>query len=691
MEAISAGASILAFLTLALQCTQSLHETIAGYRNISQQTESLASALKNLESILTQLQSCRILADPSANLQHIKELIRTCVDHLKRHEKVLEEIQPDERSLKTKQIWKRFRATLEEKQLTQIWTEVNHLCTVLGVQLQLLQSDKNLDCENRLIQLNTTLAEYTAPHAPQHTRSLEQSTKISVVNDNVTDLKTLAASQFQALQSLTEQIEALPKISRQQCETVCTLIQALQAQIAGPTTQSTIPHAHSRPSNPAHLDKAALDQDGLDLASKVQSISELVKGKNGRIYNKEAQPIIALLESLVQDIIEEVFSNNDPQAKKRKTSIYNDGEIIDHRDVKRLCSANAASSNVDINIKRAAQYPPIAEGKIIQRYMSREAYALHQPKICAFFIENGADVDEVAPEPDMPWPDSTCPLGIGKYFCALNNKERSTTLECWRLLLRAGADPTMPALDEQPFYPANAIDNGTTEESLRLLLDLGGQFVDLHQRDDFGRTPFLRLAMGMWDDPGSFALFLARGADIHARDYVGMTCLHYSVTWANPNNTELLASLTLLIDKGADVLAVDDFGHSVSHYAYTSSVKECGGYRGDLWDAALARRGYNLYEMRRGFPRKPRYSRRYSRATFERLWSGFEHLCPYYDDVPVWPPGSRLHEVFTDDEEDSDEEAEYDLGLDDNEDSDSTNEGSSLDDDNGSNRNDKED
>jgi hypothetical protein len=95
--------------------------------------------------------------------------------------------------------------------------------------------------------------------------------------------------------------------------------------------------------------------------------------------------------------------------------------------------------------------------------------------------------------------------------------------------------------------------------------------------------------------------------------------------------------------------------------AYIKNEFECegewtpvGGYRGDLWDAALVTCGYNLSEFRKLYPRLPRYDSRYKRSDFEKLWEGIEHLCPYWDDCR-WPEtGTRSDYSMDADDEGSD-------------------------------------
>lgn len=178
-------------------------------------------------------------------------------------------------------------------------------------------------------------------------------------------------------------------------------------------------------------------------------------------------------------------------------------------------------------------------------------------------------------------------------------------------------------------------------------MDLGGPFVNVARRGDRGNTAIHHLARNYMSgyDPGTFALLLERGAKIDDRNSLGQTCLHLCVESAHFVDGRELPSLVYLIRSGADVSAVDHGGFSVSLCAYCPNPsydrsKELGGYRGDLWDAALAQCGRDINKMREStpHPRRPLYTKRYTRQYFERLWRGFEHLCPYYHDPPIWWP-----------------------------------------------------
>lgn len=118
--------------------------------------------------------------------------------------------------------------------------------------------------------------------------------------------------------------------------------------------------------------------------------------------------------------------------------------------------------------------------------------------------------------------------------------------------------------------------------------------------------------------------------------------------------------LAYLLSHGADPLAVDDSNESVSETAYFN-MKDETSRAGDVWDAVLVDFGFAITDFRRRCPRKASYRPFYTRRDFEELWTGREHLCPYYYDEEVY------EEVWTTDEESNQDDGD---ALDDSSDSD---------------------
>ncbi|KAF4436708.1 hypothetical protein FACUT_6303 [Fusarium acutatum] len=255
-------------------------------------------------------------------------------------------------------------------------------------------------------------------------------------------------------------------------------------------------------------------------------------------------------------------------------------------------------------------------------------------EMCKFLIESGADVDEMGEH-------------TGTALSRIAGLDRhDTTL----VLLENMADPTLsyPGWDN-PLSTACNLDLPSAE----LFLKHGGHFTmhDLESFDLNGRTRLHQVCMAesrATSKKKAVAMLAAAGANLNAcvakswspddHQTLGFTCLHSLVYKAHRSrDRDELEAVVFLIQQGADILAVDHHQHSVSMRAYLpndgdNQYSSKGSYRGDLWDAALTICGYDINPHRDAYPRVPRYNRIYRRKDFEKLWEGYEALCPYWTD-----------------------------------------------------------
>ncbi|KAH7068946.1 hypothetical protein BKA63DRAFT_98278 [Paraphoma chrysanthemicola] len=291
-------------------------------------------------------------------------------------------------------------------------------------------------------------------------------------------------------------------------------------------------------------------------------------------------------------------------------------------------------------------------------------YAMNQPEMCRFLVENGADIDELAPH--HRWTE----FQFTPLHAFLNDFEEDDDIllqdirECRRLLLHAGADPTITC-SEGSSPVVEAVYHGTLD-TLKDALDGGKLFIDLHARFRHEKTLLIMHANhsgGFRAD--IFAALLDRGADIHVRDGSGRTCLHVAVMNArNRNGVEQdVCALMLLIQRGANIFTSDIHGRSLFDDAYEchrdsfrSWDRSPGSYRGDLWDHVLIR--CNLGEhIRPPEERIYHYTDWYTEDHFKSLWEGWEHLFPYPRGTSSPCPVLILDDEYSDDE---DEDEDYD-------------------------------
>ncbi|KAM7196354.1 hypothetical protein V8F33_006263 [Rhypophila sp. PSN 637] len=199
---------------------------------------------------------------------------------------------------------------------------------------------------------------------------------------------------------------------------------------------------------------------------------------------------------------------------------------------------------------------------------------------------------------------------------------------------------------------------------MRIFLD-NSAFVTIESIVNAARhqTPLLTFCSSQRRSVEGLSILLNRGANIHARDKSGRTCLALCVSnltfyyrrsrSAAEELAETRAVLRSLIRRGADVFALDDLELSVSEAAYYNKYEDTSA-PGDLWDVVLADCGFDVawFRMKYGIRRRAGYRRGYTRQVFEDLWKGQEHLCPYYYDHEEAPATDEdFAEWITTDEE----------------------------------------
>ncbi|OAL29584.1 hypothetical protein AYO22_01998 [Fonsecaea multimorphosa] len=756
MEPVSAGASVLAFVGIALQGTKSLYNVLSGFRHATRETASLVAAVGNLRNILIQLRDCRALAEPNVDLQNVRNLLDACTQDIANFKKDLDKIQYDPTTPKIQKAWKRVRAALTEKQLTAMWHKLNHHCNVLQFQLNLLQSNDTLDCKTQIHEIRDTLSAGTL--------------QISSLNENVQDIKDSVEEVVRSTAAaVNHTIGQTSGATLAQLQNISTLLEALQNQVSADATQFSLPQhcrAPTQEDSPLFAHSNEPVRGNLELRECLARLCKLESQVSGTMLYEEADTIIEDLECFLSELMELEDSEVLGTAKKRKKEIGED-ETVTRRDLKRMRGLVSASPAVEVN-QAPKRFTTKSAGKVVQKNRSIELvlsgcratitinkrafqafgnpsepgelttgpyaeeffatvkasiedskspavlvaylrqirfdngfsslnpvisigktlprssaifdivrngdveglrrllargegslrdrdtkgipllhYAVAYSEgrktddMCAFLIQNGADVDEVAHDPSSAFGMSQTPMWLS-----------GGNPEVARLLLVAGADPCSALYlrtgDSNSKYSMLRFG----DHGMKLILSNPIPFVDIESRDSRGRTMLLSVAAdcARLRDPVSFLnLLLSKSADNGARDKYGRNCLQLALRsfWHQYQADKVRQCIVFLIRSGADIHSVDGEGISISDEAYKDpTATMLGSGRGDVWDAALSVCGYDIRQMRHGYHRLPRYDDTecpiYQRKFFKYLWKGREDACPYYHDPPVWCPRSIL-------------------------------------------------
>jgi ankyrin repeat protein len=115
-------------------------------------------------------------------------------------------------------------------------------------------------------------------------------------------------------------------------------------------------------------------------------------------------------------------------------------------------------------------------------------------------------------------------------------------MQIFRMLLKAGADPNMPAASDYRYTPLIDAASLGQAEIARVLLDAGA---DVKATNKVGQT-----ALHLVGDKVEVAkVLLVAGADIKARDSSGLTPVDYAIRDANTNTLGIFTNASARINR----------------------------------------------------------------------------------------------------------------------------------------------
>ncbi len=136
MDALSAGAGAVAFITLALQSTKVLYTIISAIRDCPKYVRDLGHDVEQLQSILDRLSQCQAILQ---NDQSLTVLTRRCSDDILLYVSRLQKMQISPTEQRTGRIWKKLRAVISEKDLDAMRFSIHGHVSSLSLLLSIMQ------------------------------------------------------------------------------------------------------------------------------------------------------------------------------------------------------------------------------------------------------------------------------------------------------------------------------------------------------------------------------------------------------------------------------------------------------------------------------------------------------------------------------------------------------------------------
>ena len=137
MEALGAGASVLAFAGLGLSAAKVLHTILESIKDGPQNVQQARTDVYGLYSALLQLSRCHVL--DATDCTALKARLRACVEDLERFTSKIDVLTIEESDARGAQYWKKLKAVLNEKSLLRMSRVVASHTAAIDLQLSALQ------------------------------------------------------------------------------------------------------------------------------------------------------------------------------------------------------------------------------------------------------------------------------------------------------------------------------------------------------------------------------------------------------------------------------------------------------------------------------------------------------------------------------------------------------------------------
>jgi hypothetical protein len=136
MDALSAGAGAVAFITLALQSTKVLYEIISAIRDCPKHVQDLGHDVEQLRSILGRLAQYQALLQDD---QSLAVLTQRCSDDISLYVCRLQKMRISPTEQRTGKIWKKLKAAISEKDLDAMRFSIHRYVSSLSLQISIVQ------------------------------------------------------------------------------------------------------------------------------------------------------------------------------------------------------------------------------------------------------------------------------------------------------------------------------------------------------------------------------------------------------------------------------------------------------------------------------------------------------------------------------------------------------------------------
>ncbi len=236
MDAVGAGASVLAFVGLALQSVKTVHDFLATIKDGPQKVQRLLTEVGNLQTILERLASMQPSSPNEEDFADLYNLSKKCSEDIVAFELVLRRLALGVVDQGTGRFWRRLKLLVSEKDLDHMREVIRfHVVTlhfhldifqVRHMSLSTTQSSKILD---RLDQIENTIASLRLLPPPTSETEDVTSTEANPIASQDGNVDSSASALGKVLQECVLRITDM--ISKKECTVQSSEAEQLMADL----------------------------------------------------------------------------------------------------------------------------------------------------------------------------------------------------------------------------------------------------------------------------------------------------------------------------------------------------------------------------------------------------------------------------------------------------------------------------
>ncbi|KAM7196352.1 hypothetical protein V8F33_006261 [Rhypophila sp. PSN 637] len=302
MEAIGAGASVLAFLTLGIKSAKTIHKILSLVKD-GTRINRIRQDVQSLQITLDRLSRSRAAAEIRDDALATK--IKACANDLKTFAEKLVELTHNGTEPRLARHWKSFKALLNEKDLIDMGDVIVKHTIALSLYLKVLEGDTLYEVQNKLATIKQDVSVYQTGQATIIAQQTSMTSALGAIKDETQNIQeSIRAAQLQSevqvnqfMRMFTELTERLSALSL--------------AHGIGATVVEEVPGLGSTQPTAETLSEEILPFH--EILEGIQSLLAAAQDKEGVFAYNDAKEIADALIVLLQTVISDPFLDSLPR------------------------------------------------------------------------------------------------------------------------------------------------------------------------------------------------------------------------------------------------------------------------------------------------------------------------------------------------------------------------------------------